>query len=845
MTEVVSLEAKLSLDSKGYKKGLIQASKGLDKTAKATDSLGTEAAGAGDKLAELGKDGKAAFDGMGDAADNAKGGIGDMFSSISGGPAGIAAAAIGAVVVAVVAIGAAVAEAAGEYNQGMRLMQAQTGKTGDELDALGATALDVYVDTFGASITDATNAVSQVTQVLGETDDALKTSAKNALVFQSVFDVSIPESLRAVRSATEAFGTTSTQTFDQMAATIQRVGDPADDLADTINEYSADFAQAGFSSEQMFGILEAGVRNGARNFDVMADAVREFTIRIIDGSETTKDGLELLFRTVGQGGQEFFKLKDRAVALEEAIKSNAKALKDSEGAYKTQQAVVKGLQSELAQAKRELDALAQPNLAGFDQFDDKLFDLEQQSKRVRLALLDIEPETDVFESTQAQLDQINTEMDRLSLQRSLAFDEQFRALEKAAEAGTEKVISFGQAMSEIAQKKEEIAGIEGSLSLALIDEETAGNQVALIQAQGDAIKSELAGITTQIEQTADPTQALLDSIASGGKSAADAFFEVSQMLSGVDDKLTQEQIGVALFGTKFEELGTIITTAATEGQVGLESFAGTMDRVAQATEDTSFTGMFESFKKEALAAILQSESFASFMESLSGLADTLIQAFAVLSDNLKRVSIAMGGTGEGVDVISVAFAALEGIVGIAVAGIQAVAVVSALAATAFSTLAGVIVGVGNAVSMAGSLFSQLGQIANLVFGGIMSGIQGVINFIGGAIGAIASFGDRLASLAGAIPDWLIPGSPPPLANALKDIKAGLNAMPAIDATFGSTAPAVSNALQSPVGGGGGGGSSSVTVNIDGVSATSVTNDDPGTDAIRMTIEMLTKALGAA
>jgi predicted nucleic acid-binding Zn-ribbon protein len=809
MAEIASLEVRLSLDSKKFNTGLKGAKSSLDKTAKATDSFQKDIRGAGNSLAKVGKEGRSAFSSIDTAAGNAKGSIGGLLTSLSG--AGVALGGVTAVAGAVTAIGFAVASAAGEYSQGMRRMQATTGKTGEELKALGDTAIDVYRDTFGASISEATKAVSEVTRVLGETDEALATSSKNALVFRDVFDVDIPESLRAVRSGTEAFGRDSTEIFDMMAKTIQSVGDPSGDLADTINEYSADFAQAGFSAEQMFGILEAGVRNGARNFDVMADAVREFTIRIMDGSDTTKDALEQLFRATGSTGQEFFELKDRAVDLETAIKDNARALKDSEGAYKAQQSVVKGLQSELSDAKRELDALARPNLKGMEEFDNKLFELEQQSKRAQLALLDMEPDTDAYADTQSSLDRINNEIEKLSLQRDLVFDEQFRALEKAADAGTQKVISFEDALVGVASQKDKIAGLESSLALAQVDEGAAAEQVAQLAAHGKTLQAEAQSVADQIADMDDPVREFLDAIASGEMTAADAIFAVSKQLDGVEDKLLQEQIGVALLGPKWEELGSIITESIIEGEAGLQDFGNTMNEVADAAKGSGLGSVFEDLKKKMIGAVLQSEGFEQFMVKLGQLAAVVEPGLEIINSALQRLDVSLGGTGEGVDLINVAFAGLELILDAAITGVQLIAIAVDAGTNAFIALKEAISAIGSPLDYIGSKFGKLG--------------------------------DAVGNAWDLIPDALKPGSPPPFAIGLDKIRKSMDTMPSFDDAFGGSGKM---ALQSPLTSPGGGNTTSnVTVNIDGISATSVTSGDPNTEAIKMTIGLLTQALKAA
>lgn len=82
--------------------------------------------------------------------------------------------------------------------------------------------------------------------------------------------------------------------LDVMTRGMQVMGPRADDLADTFNEYSPIFAKMGFSASQATGLLSQGMKAGARDTDTVADAIKEFSIRAIDGSKASSEAYKLL-----------------------------------------------------------------------------------------------------------------------------------------------------------------------------------------------------------------------------------------------------------------------------------------------------------------------------------------------------------------------------------------------------------------------------------------------------------------------------------------------------------------------------------------------------------------------
>lgn len=87
--------------------------------------------------------------------------------------------------------------------------------------------------------------------------------------------------------ATDAAGA-----FDLIVRGTKAGLDVSGDLLDTINEYSGQFVKLGLQGPEAFGLIRQAVAGGARDTDQAADALKEFSIRAVDGSKTTVAGFE-------------------------------------------------------------------------------------------------------------------------------------------------------------------------------------------------------------------------------------------------------------------------------------------------------------------------------------------------------------------------------------------------------------------------------------------------------------------------------------------------------------------------------------------------------------------------
>jgi len=534
----------------------------------------------------------------------AKGKFSALGSAIKTGLIGAA----GAGVVALGALGASITNTSLELSDSMNLIQARTGATTQEMSHFRDTTVNIFNKNLGDSLSDVADAMGTVKSVTQATGDELENIATDGLILRKVFDKDIGESVRAVDTAMETFGDTSTTTFDMLTTVIQRTGDPADDLLDTVNEYAIVLDQAGFTSQQFFGILESGLNAGAMNFDVVADAVKEFQIRIVDGSDTTTDALNELFVAVGEGNQEIVDLQNELGETTFALAENQAALESAEGAYAASEAVVDELGQALKDAQRELKGLASPNLAGMEAFDNQLFALEMQAKQAKLALLDTVKGTDAYDAAKANLEAINTQMDRISLERDLTIEPQLRAIEQAANGATGSggsggLVTFEEAMSRIAHKKGEIAELEGAFTSATAEMEANGLQVESLTAIQDGLVANIAQIEASLESADNPAREFLSGLSDGSMTGADAMSQVIQKLQEVEDPVLQNQIGVALFGSLWENLGPQVILALDPAQNALQGFEGATKAAGEAVNQ-GLGPAWETFKRTATTALL-------------------------------------------------------------------------------------------------------------------------------------------------------------------------------------------------------------------------------------------------
>ncbi|MDR3805810.1 MAG: phage tail tape measure protein [Dysosmobacter sp.] len=223
----------------------------------------------------------------------------------------------------------------GEWQTATNQVAAATGAAGAELENLRDVMENVYADNFGEDVADVADAVALVNRNMANLDqNGLTAATEGALALRDAFEYDVEESTRAAEAIRKNFGASVEDAFSLIAAGAQNGLDYSGELIDTINEYSSQFAKLGFDADGMFNILQAGADGTAWNLDKVGDAIKEFSIRAIDGSDTTVEAFtslgynaEELMATFAAGGEgandAFFDVLDTLMAVDDQVERDA------------------------------------------------------------------------------------------------------------------------------------------------------------------------------------------------------------------------------------------------------------------------------------------------------------------------------------------------------------------------------------------------------------------------------------------------------------------------------------------------------------------------------------------
>ena len=227
------------------------------------------------------------------------------------------------------------ADLGGEWQTATNQVAASTGAAGKELEGLRDVMEDVYAANYGDSVADVGDAVAMVNRNMANLDqNGLTAATEGALALRDAFEYDVAESTRAAEAIRKNFGSSAEEAFSLITAGAQNGLDYSGDLIDTINEYSSQFAKLGFDADGMFNILQAGADGTAWNLDKVGDAIKEFSIRAIDGSDSTVEAFtslgynaENIMATFAAGGEgankAFFDVINTLMAVDDQVERDA------------------------------------------------------------------------------------------------------------------------------------------------------------------------------------------------------------------------------------------------------------------------------------------------------------------------------------------------------------------------------------------------------------------------------------------------------------------------------------------------------------------------------------------
>ena len=267
VTDLVSAEKKLTAEQ-------AQVADGGDKSATAMGRFKGQVAGAGDA---------------------AKTSVGDL---------GKLAVGIGGVLGAAALFSEGWAQAL-DLTKGTKRMQVQLGLTADQSKEAGDAAGALYARGWGDSASDMSSAVSAVVSSISELkwagSDEIAGVTRQAQALADAFDIDVSEAARnASVWITNGLAANATDAFDLMLFSLQRVPQALrGEVIDASHEYAQFFAQVGMDAPRMMETLVGASAMGQYAIDKVGDAVKEFSIRAIDGSKSSQQAFEAIGEDAG------------------------------------------------------------------------------------------------------------------------------------------------------------------------------------------------------------------------------------------------------------------------------------------------------------------------------------------------------------------------------------------------------------------------------------------------------------------------------------------------------------------------------------------------------------------
>lgn len=203
-------------------------------------------------------------------------------------------------------------------------------------------------------------------------------------------------------------------------------------------------------------------------------------------------------------------------------------------------------------------------------------------------------------------------------QQGYSAEEFFNSLKNGAETGTFSIDKLGDAMKEfgIRTKDTSTTTVDAFTLLGYSAEKSTG----------------------KIEGTKGSVAELQAKFAEGGESAREAANEVLESLYSMDDKVKQNQVGVDLFGTMWEDLGIDGVKALSNVNGDMDKTKSSMQEINDLTENSLDTQIKE------LGRTIQTELFVPVVEDMLPEIKKGIKWTIENSETLKGIIVILGGT---------------------------------------------------------------------------------------------------------------------------------------------------------------------------------------------------------
>ncbi|CAN5303924.1 hypothetical protein BH11ACT6_BH11ACT6_53490 [soil metagenome] len=217
--------------------------------------------------------------------------------------------------------------------QGQANVAAKIGITPEQMKPIADAAAKAYAANFGESIAEnmdtARVAIQSGLLDAGSSQNDTRKVVEQLTTVSDVLGEEIPSAARAAQQAirTGLVGN-ATEAFDLFVKAQQNGLNVSEDFLDTVAEYGTQFRKLGIDGTEAFGLISQAVKGGARDTDVAADAIKEFSIRAVDGSDTSAEAFEALGLNADQMTGKFAAGGDSAKAAFDQVLDAIRAIDD-------------------------------------------------------------------------------------------------------------------------------------------------------------------------------------------------------------------------------------------------------------------------------------------------------------------------------------------------------------------------------------------------------------------------------------------------------------------------------------------------------------------------------------
>lgn len=266
------------------------------------------------------------FKALGDSATDAGRTVESKLGKL-GGVAKAGAAAAG--VAAGAAMVGGVAQALDQGRLSAKLGE-QLGLTKADAARFGELAGKVYADGFGQDVAQVNDAIRGVYQNIGRGNEQwTKKVTEQVLTVAEVFEKDLGETTAAVGQLLRTgLAKDADEALDVITRGLQTGADKAGDLFDTFTEYGTQFRKFGLNAKSATGLLSQGLQAGARDADVVADALKEFSILALDGNKKTQAAFESLGLSAKKVTDDIAAGGPRAAGALDAVLDGLRAVED-------------------------------------------------------------------------------------------------------------------------------------------------------------------------------------------------------------------------------------------------------------------------------------------------------------------------------------------------------------------------------------------------------------------------------------------------------------------------------------------------------------------------------------